>query len=140
MSGVNKVIILGHLGRDPETRYTNAGGAVANISVATSDVWNDKNTGERKERSEWHNVVAFNRLAEVAGEYLRKGSKVYIEGKLQTDKYEKEGVQHYSTKVICQQLQMLDSRPDSRPAGNQPANPRHHAKPPVEDFNDEIPF
>ncbi|MFT6408117.1 MAG: single-strand DNA-binding protein [Arenicella sp.] len=111
MAGVNKVIIVGNLGNDPEVRYSNNGAAIANISVATSDSWKDKNTGERQERTEWHRVTLFNRLGEVAGEYLKKGSKVYIEGKLQTRKWQDpQGNDRYSTDIIADQMQMLDSR------------------------------
>ena len=111
MAGVNKVIIVGNLGNDPEVRYSNNGAAIANISVATSDSWKDKNTGERQERTEWHRIVMFNRLGEIAGEYLKKGSKVYIEGKLQTRKWQdQQGNDRYSTEIVADQMQMLDSR------------------------------
>src|SRR3989304_6481907 len=96
--GINKVIIIGRLCKDPEMRYTTNGSAVANINLATSEQWKDKQTGDKQERTEWHNVVFFNRLAEIAGEYLKKGSKVYIEGSLKTEKYEKDGVTKYMTK------------------------------------------
>lgn len=116
--GVNKVIIVGNLGNDPEVRYSQQGAAIANISVATSEVWNDKNTGEQHERTEWHRIVLFNRLGEIAGEYLRKGSKVYIEGKLQTRKWQdQQGQDRYTTEIVANELQMLDSRPDG--AGSQ---------------------
>lgn len=109
--GVNKVIIVGSLGKDPEVRYTPSGGAVANMSVATSEQWNDKATGEKQERTEWHRVVMFGRLGEIAGEYLRKGSKVYIEGKLQTRKWQdQQGQDRYTTEIVANELQMLDSR------------------------------
>jgi single-strand DNA-binding protein len=109
--GINKAILIGNLGRDPETRYTQAGAAVAHFSVATSDSWRDKQTGEQQERTEWHNVVCFARLAEIAGEYLRKGSKVYIEGRIQTRKWQdKEGLDRYTTEIIANDMQMLDSR------------------------------
>lgn len=111
MAGVNKVIIVGNLGNDPEVRYSNNGAAIANISVATSDSWKDKNTGERQERTEWHRIVMFNRLGEIAGEYLKKGSKVYIEGKLQTRKWQdQQGQDRYTTEIVADQMQMLDSR------------------------------
>lgn len=111
MAGVNKVIIVGNLGNDPEVRYSNNGAAIANISVATSDSWKDKNTGEKQERTEWHRIVMFNRLGEIAGEYLKKGSKVYIEGKLQTRKWQDpQGNDRYSTEIVADQMQMLDSR------------------------------
>jgi single-strand DNA-binding protein len=109
--GINKAILIGNLGRDPETRYTQAGAAVTHFSVATSDSWRDKQTGEQQERTEWHNVVCFARLAEIAGEYLRKGSKIYIEGRIQTRKSpDKEGLDRYTTEIIANDMQMLDSR------------------------------
>lgn len=109
--GINKAIIVGNLGADPETRYTAGGTAVTNINVATSDTWRDKSSGEMQERTEWHRVVFFARLAEVAGEYLRKGSKVYIEGRIQTRKWQnKDGVDQYTTEIVANEMQMLDSR------------------------------
>lgn len=109
--GINKVILIGHLGADPEVRYLPSGGAVANIRVATTDSWKDRQTGEMIEKTEWHRVVFYQRLAEIVGEYLRKGSKVYIEGKLQTSKWtSKEGVDRYTTEVVAQSMQMLDSK------------------------------
>jgi single-strand DNA-binding protein len=125
--GVNKVILIGNLGADPEVRYMPTGGAVANITIATSESWTDKNTNERKEHTEWHRVVIYNRLAEVAGEYLRKGSKVYIEGKLRTRKWQdQQGVERYTTEVIAEELQMLDGAPAGQGAapGGQPAQPQ----------------
>ena len=111
MSGVNKVIVIGNLGNDPEIRYMPSGGAVASISVATSEQWRDKQTGEMKEQTEWHRITLFNRLGEIAGEYLKKGSKVYIEGSLRTEKYQaKDGTDRWSTKIIARNMQMLDSR------------------------------
>ncbi|MBK1629471.1 single-stranded DNA-binding protein [Thiohalocapsa halophila] len=109
--GVNKVIIVGNLGADPEVRYTANGSAVANIRVATSESWKDKNTGEPQERTEWHRITLFARLGEIAGQYLRKGSKVYIEGKLRTRKWQgQDGQDRYTTEIIADQMQMLDSR------------------------------
>ncbi|MFT5605034.1 MAG: single-strand DNA-binding protein [Paracoccaceae bacterium] len=108
--GINKVILIGNLGQDPETRYMPSGGAVTNITVATSESWKDKNTGEAQERTEWHRVVFFNRLAEIVGEYLKKGSKVYVEGALRTRKWEKNGVDMYTTEIVAAEMQMLDSR------------------------------
>ncbi len=109
--GINKVILVGNCGQDPETRYSAGGAAITNMSVATSDAWKDKQTGQMQERTEWHRVVFFNRLAEIAGEYLRKGSKVYIEGRLQTRKWQnKEGVDQYTTEIVASEMQMLDSR------------------------------
>jgi single-strand DNA-binding protein len=108
--GINKVILIGNLGKDPETRYAQNGGAVTNFSVATSESWRDKASGENQERTEWHNVVCFARLAEIAGEYLRKGSKVYIEGSLRTSSWEQDGQKKYRTEIMARELQMLDSR------------------------------
>ena len=109
--GINKVILIGNLGRDPETRYTQDQRPVTNFSVATSESWRDRNTNEQHEQTEWHNVVCFARLAEIAGEYLRKGSKVYIEGRLQTRSWEgQDGQKRYRTEVIARDMQMLDSR------------------------------
>lgn len=116
--GVNKVILIGNLGADPEVRYTQAGNAVANISLATSETWKDKHSGEPREKTEWHRCVAFNRTAEIAGEYLTKGSKIYVEGKLVTRKWQDSNNQdQYTTEVRIEQMQMLDSRGDS--AGQQ---------------------
>lgn len=116
--GVNKVILVGNLGNDPEVRYTPGGGAIANITVATSDSWKDKNTGQKQERTEWHRVVFFNRLAEVAGEYLRKGSKVYVEGSLRTRKWQDQsGQDRYTTEIVGSEMQMLDSRSGGMDAG-----------------------
>lgn len=111
--GINKVILVGNLGNDPDTRYTPSGTAVTTISVATSETWTDKQTGQKQERTEWHRVKFFGRLAEIAGEYLRKGSQVYIEGSLRTDKYtDKQGIERYSTDIIASEMQMLGSRGD----------------------------
>jgi len=111
MSGINKVILIGNLGKDPETRYMPSGKAATNFSVATSERFKDKETGEPQERTEWHRIATFDRLAEIAAEYLKKGSKVYIEGKLRTRKWtDKEGKERYSTEIIADQMQMLDSR------------------------------
>ena len=110
--GINKVILIGNLGQDPETRYMPSGGAVTNVTVATSESWKDKQTGQQQERTEWHRVVFFNRLAEIAGEYLRKGSKVYIEGSLRTRKWQDKntGADRYTTEIVGNEMQMLDSR------------------------------
>lgn len=141
--GVNKVILIGNVGKDPETRYLPSGGAVTNLTLATSESWKDKNTGEQQERTEWHRVVFFNRLAEIAGEYLKKGSKVYIEGALRTREWEKDGVKRYTTEIVASEMQMLDSKPDSseRPAAAQSA-PRKAASggESFDDFDDDIPF
>ncbi|MEH8022258.1 MULTISPECIES: single-stranded DNA-binding protein [Rheinheimera] len=116
--GINKVILIGNLGTDPEVRYMPQGGAVANLTVATSESWTDKASNEKKEQTEWHRVVIYQRLAEIAGEYLRKGSKVYIEGKLKTRKWQdKDGVERYTTEIIANELQMLDGRGDNQQQG-----------------------
>lgn len=144
--GVNKVILIGNLGRDPEVRYSPNGGAVANITVATSESWKDKNTGEQVEKTEWHRVVFFRRLAEIAGEYLKKGSKVYIEGKLQTRKWQdKDGNDRYTTEIVANEMQMLDSRGGGSAEYNQDTSsfskPQGQAaEVPAGDFDDDIPF
>ena len=118
MAGVNKVIIIGNLGNDPEVRYSANGSAIANISVATSESWTDKNSGDKQEKTEWHRIVMFNRLGEIAGEYLRKGSKVYIEGKLQTRKWQDQsGQDRYTTEIVANTMQMLDGRGDNAGQG-----------------------
>ena len=108
--GINKVILVGNLGRDPETRYLPSGGAVTNVSLATSRSWKDRDSGEQKEKTEWHRVVFFNRLGEIAGEYLKRGSKVYVEGELRTREWEKEGQKHFTTEIVANEMQMLDSK------------------------------
>lgn len=108
--GVNKVILVGNVGRDPETRYMPSGGAVCNLALATSESWKDKNTGQSQERTEWHRIVFFNRLAEIVNEYVRKGSKLYIEGSLRTRSWEQDGVKRYATEIVANEMQMLDSR------------------------------
>jgi|TARA_S200000501_G_scaffold201229_1_gene189342 single-strand DNA-binding protein len=108
--GINKVILVGNLGRDPETRYLPSGGAVTNVSLATSRSWKDRDSGEQKEKTEWHRVVFFNRLGEIAGEYLKRGSKVYVEGELRTREWEKEGQKHFTTEIVATEMQMLDSK------------------------------
>lgn len=120
MAGVNKAIIIGNLGRDPEMRYTPDGSAVANFSIATSEDWTDKNSGEKKSRTEWHKIVAFRRLAEICGQYLAKGSKVYIEGRIQTREWEdKDGNRRWTTEIVANQMQMLDSKGNSGGGGQQ---------------------
>ena len=140
MKGINKVILIGNLGQDPETRYMPSGGAVTNISVATSETWKDKQTGEQQERTEWHRVVFFNRLAEVAGEYLKKGSKVYIEGSLRTRKWQgQDGQDRYTTEIVAKELQFLDNRGN----GNGDSSNARSSEPeqPPEDYeDDDIPF
>jgi single-strand DNA-binding protein len=141
--GVNKVILIGNLGRDPEVRYSPNGGAIANITLATSESWKDKNTGEQVDKTEWHRVVFFRRLAEIAGEYLKKGSKVYIEGKLQTRKWQdKDGNDRYTTEIVANEMQMLDSRGGSASYNqDEPAMSSSQPEPtPAGDFDDDIPF
>jgi single-strand DNA-binding protein len=153
--GVNKVILVGNLGRDPEVRYSPNGSAVANVTLATSESWKDKNTGEKQERTEWHRVVFFGRLAEIAGEYLKKGAQIYVEGRLQTRKWQdKEGQDRYTTEIVANEMQMLGSRagqgspgesfnqdqPHEAPAGgNNKGQPRSKAGA-TADFDDDIPF
>ena len=111
MRGVNKVIIIGNLGADPEARQFSNGGSVTNISVATSEQWTDKQSGEKREATEWHRIALFNRLGEIAAQYLRKGSKVYIEGKLKTRKWmDKDNIERYTTEVVGEEMQMLDGK------------------------------
>jgi single-strand DNA-binding protein len=146
--GINKVILIGNLGQDPEVRYMPNGGAVCNITVATSETWKDKNTGESQERTEWHRVVMFRRLAEIAGEYLKKGSKVYLEGKLQTRKWQdQQGQDRYTTEIVADEMQMLDSRggsADFAPSQGRAApqsQPQAPASAPADSgFEDDIPF
>ena len=168
MASVNKVILIGNLGRDPETRYTTGGDAVTNLRIATTDTWKDK-SGEKQEKTEWHTVVLFGRQAEIAGEYLKKGRPVYIEGRLQTRKYtDKEGVEKYSTEIVGDRMQLLggregggggaggdadfsdgggSSRSGSRPVGGGAGGPAGGGKaggapkkPGPDDFDDDIPF
>jgi len=141
--GINKAILVGNLGAEPETRYTPSGTAITSIRIATSESWKDKQTGEQKERVEWHRVEFFGRLAEIAGEYLKKGGQVYVEGAIRTDEYEKDGVKRYSTKIIADEMQMLGGRQDGgvqreRPARSAPA--QDHGKPRDEFEDSEIPF
>lgn len=147
MAGVNLVIILGNLGNDPEMRYMPNGEPVANISIATSETWNDKNTGEKREKTEWHRVVAYRRTAEIIGQYTRKGSKLYVEGKLQTRKWsDQNGVDRYTTEIIADSVQLLDSRRDDQDGqqgyqqqGYQQQQRQQHNPPPQQDF-DDVPF
>ena len=124
MKGVNKAIIVGNLGADPDVRYSANGNAITKIRVATSESWKDKQSGETKEKTEWHRITAFGRLAEIMGEYLKKGSQVYIEGRLQTSQYEKEGQTHYSTDIIADTMQMLGGRAQSGQDRTQSGNDR----------------
>ena len=119
MASVNKVILVGNLGQDPEIKYMPSGGAVTNISIATSDRWKDKQTGEQRERTEWHRVVFFNRLAEIVGEYLRKGSAIYVEGRLQTRKWQgQDGQDRYTTEIVASEMQMLGGRGGGQSGGS----------------------
>jgi single-strand DNA-binding protein len=146
--GVNRVIIIGNLGKDPEVRYLPSGGAVANLAVATSEEWKDKQTGEKQTRTEWHRIVIFGRLAEIAGEYLKKGSKAYFEGKLQTKKWQdQQGNDRYTTEIVANEMQMLDSRggnADGYPESSQQQNPTYTPSQPSggadDSFEDTIPF
>ena len=162
--GVNKVILIGNLGNDPEVRYTAGGAAVANVSIATTESWKDKESGEQQEKTEWHRVVFFNRLAEIVGEYLKKGSQIYVEGRLQTRKWQdKEGHDKYTTEIVASEMQMLGSRggggssagapegggssagaPEgggrSAPASESRARDKDKSKPDEEFVDDDIPF
>ena len=140
--GVNKVIVVGNLGQDPDTRYMPSGSAVTNLRVATNESWKDKQTGEQKDRTEWHNVAMFGRLAEIAAEYLRKGSQVYIEGKLRTRKWQdRDGNDRYTTEIIADEMQMLGSRSGGgAPAMSEAAPPSAPARASGDDFDDDIPF
>jgi single-strand DNA-binding protein len=152
MASVNKVILVGNLGRDPETRYTTSGDAVTNIRLATTDTWKDK-SGEKQERTEWHNIVFYGRQAEIAGEYLKKGRQIYVEGRLQTRKWQdKEGQDRYTTEIIADRMQMLGSREGGGSAAAAEATERvsgaeprgggkpQPAKKSVDDLDDDIPF
>jgi len=149
--GVNKVILIGHLGQDPQSRAMPSGKAVVNLRLATSDQWRDKQTGENKESTEWHNVVMFDRLAEIAAEYLRKGSHVYVEGRIRTRKWQdREGQDRYTTEIIANEMQMLGGRGSAeRGAGSAPDRTRERNEEPAsrpeavgvaESFDDDIPF
>ncbi|MCY4605786.1 MAG: single-stranded DNA-binding protein [Gemmatimonadetes bacterium] len=155
--GVNKVILIGNLGSDPEVRYTPNGAPVANFSLATSESWNDRNTGERQERTEWHRLVLWSKLAEIAGQYLKKGAKIYVEGRLQTRSWDDQsGQKRYTTEVVVNDMQMLDSRgegggsgdrdagynPPGDPSGGQNVGPAAQptAPPPSGGDDDDLPF
>ena len=144
--GINKVILVGNLGADPETRYMPSGSAVTNIRVATTESWKDKDTGDQQERTEWHSVAFFGRLAEIVAEYLRKGSQVYIEGKLRTRKWQdREGNDRWSTEVVANEMQMLGGRPGSNAPAQAPAPAAAQGgadapQPPPGDLDDDIPF
>ena len=150
--GVNKVILVGNVGNDPEVRYMPNGNAVANVSLATSETWKDKNTGDQQEKTEWHRVVFFNRLAEIVEQYVKKGSKLYIEGRLQTRSWEQDGVKRYTTEIVSNEMQMLDSRgggggdnnfgqtnQQSSPQSDKQEAPQAAATN-FDNFDDDIPF
>lgn len=147
--GINKVILVGNLGKEPEVRFTPEGSAIANVVLATSDSWRDKQTGEMQDRTEWHKVVFFNRLAEIAGEYLHKGSKVYIEGSIKTRKWtDKDNNERYTTEVVANEMQMLDKKGEAEynnataaQPSRAPSAPAKQATPAAENnFDDDIPF
>jgi single stranded DNA-binding protein (ssb) len=149
--GINKVILIGNLGTDPEVRYMPSGGAVTTVSLATTEAWKDKQTSETQEKTEWHRVVFFNRLAEIAGEYLKKGSKVYIEGRIQTRKWQDKatGQDRYSTEIIANEMQMLDSRAPGasnfEPSSSGYSSSQSESMPMPQgqgphEFNDDVPF
>ena len=157
--GINKAILIGNLGNDPDIRYTASGTAIANISLATAESWRDKNSGEQQERTEWHRIVFFGRLAEIVGEYLRKGSQIYVEGRIQTRKWQdKEGNDRYTTEVVANEMQMLGGRgqaqaamnpagqsqaPEARnnaPLSDKPAAAGSGGSAQADDFDDDIPF
>jgi single-strand DNA-binding protein len=155
--GINKVILIGNLGQDPEVKFMPNGNAVTNVTIATSESWKDKNTGEQVDKTEWHRVVFFRRLAEIVGEYLKKGSKVYIEGKLQTRKWQDQsGNDRYTTEIVANEMQMLDSRgggggdynkpPSNKASGDQSSGQASNKQPATaaaggfDDFDDDIPF
>lgn len=152
MAGVNKVILVGNLGQDPEIRYMADGTAVTTFRIATSESWKDKQTGEKREQTEWHRIVAWRRLGEICGQYLSKGSQVYVEGKMQTRSWEKDGVTRYTTEVVASTVQFLGGRGDGgggggarpKPAGNRSGYPdedRGYPEPPMADTrDDDIPF
>jgi single-strand DNA-binding protein len=151
--GVNKVTLIGNLGADPEVRYTANGSAVANIRLATAESWRDKESGETQERTEWHRVVFFSRLAEIVGEYLKKGSQVYIEGRLQTRKWQdRDGNERYTTEIVANEMQMLGGRGGGAGGDSHDSGASHGraaaagaggggaSEPPMDDFDDDIPF
>jgi single-strand DNA-binding protein len=159
MAGVNKAILVGNLGKDPEVRYTQDGRAIANFTIATSESWKDKATGETRDKTEWHRIVAFNRLGEICGEYLSKGKQVYIEGRIQTRSWEKDGITRYTTEIVADKMQMLGSKGDSsyqgggRPNGESQVRQNQNnyqnnsgqggyqgGPPPMEPPEDDIPY
>ena len=144
--GINKVILVGNLGQDPEVRFMPNGGAVANFTLATSETWKDKQTGEQKEKTDWHRIVIFGKLAEIAGEYLKKGSQVYIEGKLRTNKWQdNNGQDRYTTEILANEMQMLGGKSNDGGFGSVPSQPTQQNRPQQAQQqstfeDDEIPF
>tara|TARA_B100000676_G_scaffold85465_1_gene85611 strand:+ start:5872 stop:6309 length:438 start_codon:yes stop_codon:yes gene_type:complete len=142
--GINKAIVVGNLGRDPEVRYSANGNAIANVTIATTDSWKDRQSGERQEKTEWHRVVFFGRLAEIAGEYLKKGSQVYVEGRLQTRKWEdRDGNERYTTEIVAADMQMLGGRGgggDTQGGSAPDFGEASSGSSPSGDFDDDIPF
>lgn len=141
MSSVNKIIIIGNLGADPESRFYPSGDAICNIRVATTETWKDKQTGERKEATEWHRISFYGKLAEIAGQYLRKGSQVYIEGSLRTRKWtDKDGQEKYSTEIRADEMKMLGGKPEGQQQAPRQQTPQRRQPAPAGDFDDDIPF
>lgn len=134
--GINKVILVGNVGNDPEVRYMPNGNAVANVSIATSETWKDKDSGEQQERTEWHRVVFFNRLAEIVEQYVKKGSKLYVEGRLQTRSWEQDGIKRYSTEIVASEMQMLDTRSGGQDTVGNYANANQSASPAMQPGRD----
>lgn len=141
MASVNKAIIVGNIGKDPELKYTASGEAIANLTIATSESWKDKATGEKKESTEWHKVSFFGKLAEICGQYLKKGSQVYIEGSIKTRKWvDKDGQDRYTTEIRGDEMKMLGSKSEGQPAQEKPAPAKQKPKPSFDDLGDSIPF
>ncbi len=146
MAGINKAIIVGRIGKDPEVRHTQDGKAIANFSIATSEEWKDKNTGQKQEKTEWHRIVAFGRLGEICGEYLSKGKQVYIEGRIQTRQWEKDGITRYTTEIVANIMQMLGDRGQGAPQQGQQGQQNQQRQSPQNSGpaptppDDEIPF
>lgn len=142
MKSLNRVTLIGNVGQDPETRYLPDGASVTNLSIATSESWKDKNTGEAQERTEWHKCIAFRKLAEIISQYVHKGDKLFVEGKLQTRKWEKDGTTHYSTEIILDNMLMLGGKRETGTAGGQPKAKANYQTPTRDDFKPDldIPF
>ena len=143
MASLNKVLLIGNLGRDPEIRYMPDGSAVCNFSIATTETWKDKSSGQKQEKTEWHNIVIYRRLAEVAGQYLKKGSPVYLEGRLQTRKWQDKatGADRYTTEIVADEMKMLGGKSDAPAEGGQQPAAQQQAKPQsFDDFDEDVPF